>query len=388
MKKNIAGPIVLFIIGLIMLIRGIAVALPVYTAQVEENEFLNNCETVKATITNVHKIAGMKYDITYEYEYNGSHYTNTANNITAYYVKSGAAIEVDVNKSDPSDSRYMLLQKIPAFKEKLDEERMKVYVKYGAMAVGGLMLIVVGFIVLKTPQKKNIPSPNQFAPPRPAEPERPRMTQPIPTFGHEEDNNSLYGGAATLGQPREDNNSPYGGAATFGQPQEDNNSPYGGAATFGQPDNNDPVFSFDNEDKSGSAGFSKPFGSSSDFGFGVGSSYASLDPDPEPEPQPQPQPEPEPDPEPEPAPAAPSEPVDLSSIIRSGNDGGYSKSADDYVADASLEALIKKGSDDPFRTDSSQYEADPSLQGLIKSGTENPLISMKKPRKKRPKRDQ
>ena len=80
--------------------------------------------------------------------------------------------------------------------------------------------------------------------------------------------------------------------------------------------------------------------------------------------------------------------MDLSSIIRSGNDGGYSKSADDYVADASLEALIKKGSDDPFRTDSSQYEADPSLQGLIKSGTENPLISMKKPRKKRPKRDQ
>ena len=47
-------------------------------------------------------------------------------------------------------------------------------------------------------------------------------------------------------------------------------------------------------------------------------------------------------------PAAPSEPVDLNSIIRKGADDPFEMKAEDYEVDPSLAALIKKGADDPY----------------------------------------
>ena len=87
-------------------------------------------------------------------------------------------------------------------------------------------------------------------------------------------------------------------------------------------------------------------------------------------------------------PAAPSEPVDLSKLIKKGSDDPFNMKAEDYQVDPSLEALIRKGADDPFRMKAEDYQSDPTLEGLIRKGSDDPFNSglKKDPPKRRKKK--
>ena len=119
----------------------------------------------------------------------------------------------------------------------------------------------------------------------------------------------------------------------------------------------------------------------------------TIEEDPEPIEEPAPQTfsaaPPEPQPEAAPVQSAPSEPVDLNSIIKKGTDDPFQMKAEDYQTDPSLEALIKKGADDPFNMKAEDYQTDPSLEALIRKGSDDPFNGglKKEPRKRRKKKE-